>query len=462
MLNFMRPPKDRRDPSLRKQEDPSQHYDSYDPYVGREPNSGYQKRQDPYIHSYDRRDAPYESPRPEEPFEPQMRGPIRERPTQAHQDPRRFEREREYDGYEAAPPLYANRSQDARYHTSYEQNPYGGQDRLGSGSSNRQRSARNQDLKTLGFWEEEDEEQPREEWQEGNALIRFIVVIVGVIFLSAAAWFCYKWVQSSQDDKIPVIRPEEGMIRHRPKDPGGVQVPHTDKLIYDRFSPQTGNGEEEERILAAPEDYGQEETAQDQPYSPPQGPQGSYPPQQGQPQYAPPPPQHGGYPQGYAQQPYTAPPPAAHQQGAPPPVQQGGYPHQAQQPPYQGQYAQPYPPAPLYPQAHQGQGVPAAAPLQAPASQERETVSRVADEASAQEEAGDGVYILMATLPSRAQAERESQRLKRRYNQDLSDYDIEVRRSSDGKFIVVAGPFSKRTEALSVSSRLGRGARVLG
>lgn len=66
-------------------------------------------------------------------------------------------------------------------------------------------------------------------------------------------WLVYEWTAEGESTAPPLIKADQGPMKIRPKDPGGMMVPDQDKLIY-----QSLNGgvveETVERLLPPPEE----------------------------------------------------------------------------------------------------------------------------------------------------------------------------------------------------------------
>ncbi len=86
--------------------------------------------------------------------------------------------------------------------------------------------------------------------------------------LGGLGWLVYERVAEGDGEQAPLIRADDGPMKIRPKDPGGMAVPDQDKLIY-----QTLNGgvaeETAERLLPPPEE----------PLPPPEPPKPPQPPE---------------------------------------------------------------------------------------------------------------------------------------------------------------------------------------
>lgn len=381
------------------------------------------------------------------------------------------------------------------------------------------------ELKGLSFWREEDEPQQDdpENWNDRPSPFKFVIAISGLVVLTAIAWFGYRWLSQSSNEAPPLIQAESGPFKVRPENPGGIAIPHQDKLVYGRLTPQSGEEQPVERLLPPP----------DQHVVMPQNPGYAYAPQQPQPGYASPQQQQaGGYSQPYEQQQqgnqgaYPAPaypnvqgyPPQAGMQpggaeqgyGQQPPVQQQQMPQQPQQayappagyagPAYQGQSQAPYPQPQAYPgspQATTGQpypvygnsaqpgyvdpsqtpnavqpypqaGVPAAGmkPNATPLVEKEIEAKPVAvEKADVAAVAGQAFYIQLGTLPTEQSARLEVDRLSRKYKQDLTGCEPSVRMvdtaGGNRVYRVVSGPFKSRNAALAKSNKLGSSSKVV-
>ncbi len=111
---------------------------------------------------------------------------------------------------------------------------------------------------------------------------KLLLAGIALAGLAALGWYVYE--QRGGTDgavrELPLIKAEEGPVKRRPDDPGGMAVPNQDKLVY-----QMGTGESEgdtfERLLPPPEE----------PLPPPAPPEPETPPepQSGTPPKPPPP-----------------------------------------------------------------------------------------------------------------------------------------------------------------------------
>jgi hypothetical protein len=222
-----------------------------------------------------------------------------------------------------------------------------------------QRHQETQKIKNLSFWdntgqETAEVEEGEEEWTERQSATPFILAVIILVVASTLLWFLFQWASSENSNTPLVIPANTAPFKVRPENPGGTKIPHQDKLIYGRLSPDAGP-QPMERLLPPPEQpmaAHQQRPFEQAPLS--QQPQGM-PPQQ-QPYYSP---DHGqgnpqnnlpGYPQNYSQG----------QQGYAPPSHDYPHPSQGQQ---QGmQQQQPYPPFQVQAPYHQQQQHPTYVP----------------------------------------------------------------------------------------------------
>jgi SPOR domain len=171
-----------------------------------------------------------------------------------------------------------------------------------------------------------------EEWEERHSPVNFIILASLLSVLVVLGWFSYRWFTHSYNGVPPVLMADESPYKVRPENPGGLSIPHQDKLVYSRITPQ--GHPLPERLLPQPE---QPVLPEQQVYAQP-----PYPPQQG------------GYQgEGDGRDPHQVP---VQQSPYPQDYPQGG---QGPQVP-QGQYGGPFPqgePQRVQPQGPQPQGV---------------------------------------------------------------------------------------------------------
>ena len=94
--------------------------------------------------------------------------------------------------------------------------------------------------------------------EEPRSRRRLVPLIGGLALLAAvggAMWYAYQaGVDAGNDSGVPLIVADDGPIRVRPDDPGGLEVPHQNVLVYDRLLPQKSGAPVAEHLLARPEE----------------------------------------------------------------------------------------------------------------------------------------------------------------------------------------------------------------
>lgn len=80
-----------------------------------------------------------------------------------------------------------------------------------------------------------------------------LLAFVAVAAFGWVVWIAYdEGVRTGAVKTVPVIRADVGDIKHKPDEPGGLVVPHQDKLVFNRLAP--GQADEPiERLLPLPE-----------------------------------------------------------------------------------------------------------------------------------------------------------------------------------------------------------------
>lgn len=204
------------------------------------------------------------------------------------------------DRFDNDPDPYRARSQE-RYqeHPSnrrrYEEDDYDDRSPYQSSYQDPRFDDREDDGHRQGFWNDDQEyREPKRsrrrgggdgDWNEKQSPMTFALAVAIIVVLSAFGWFAYQWISPSELAAPPIIRADNPAFKIRPDNPGGMVIPHQDKLVYGRFAPN--EQQTVEHLLAPPEQpvapeerYQQQQYQQQPPY--PQGQQG--PGQYGQPQ----------------------------------------------------------------------------------------------------------------------------------------------------------------------------------
>lgn len=105
---------------------------------------------------------------------------------------------------------------------------------------------------------------------------RILAVAAAVCVLGGfggVVYYAYhEGVRAGSEGVAPLIKAEQQPYKVKPDEPGGMEVPHQDKLIYDEVSPQAGEGTQKaEHLLPPPENPLPRPTAE----APPDQAQGS-------------------------------------------------------------------------------------------------------------------------------------------------------------------------------------------
>ncbi|MHA1571108.1 MAG: SPOR domain-containing protein [Alphaproteobacteria bacterium] len=89
----------------------------------------------------------------------------------------------------------------------------------------------------------------------GHARLAIIAAaLVVVLGSSGVAWFAYnKGFYRASDQLAPLVQAESGATKRRPEQPGGLEIPHQDKLVFERLAPGA-SGPRVERLLPPPEE----------------------------------------------------------------------------------------------------------------------------------------------------------------------------------------------------------------
>jgi hypothetical protein len=90
----------------------------------------------------------------------------------------------------------------------------------------------------------------------GKPRSRALPIFIALFALGAFAgivWYAYtQGVQSGVSTVAPVIKAEDGPTKTKPEQPGGLQVPHQDKQVFQRLLPEGQTPQTVERLLPPP------------------------------------------------------------------------------------------------------------------------------------------------------------------------------------------------------------------
>lgn len=89
-------------------------------------------------------------------------------------------------------------------------------------------------------------------WIDEYRVYVFAAAAVVLLIFIAAIWFAYDSGRDSARGDVPLVRASEEPYRHKPEEPGGMEVPDRDKLVYNRVSGSEEEGDDVQ-LRAGPE-----------------------------------------------------------------------------------------------------------------------------------------------------------------------------------------------------------------
>ena len=99
----------------------------------------------------------------------------------------------------------------------------------------------------------DEADTPEEPDEHRRRLLPVAFAAVGAIAFVAVVWYAYKWgVGAIGPEELPLIKAETGPIKVRPDAPGGLEIPHQDKLVLNEITPDPARPQVE-RLLPPPE-----------------------------------------------------------------------------------------------------------------------------------------------------------------------------------------------------------------
>ena len=96
-----------------------------------------------------------------------------------------------------------------------------------------------------------------DEEEDGNLkkILYSSIVFLAVGGFSVLAWYAYQFGSRPVDvDQLKLIRADETPYKVKPENPGGMEVPYMDKVVYDSISGKENTPAKVERILPSPEE----------------------------------------------------------------------------------------------------------------------------------------------------------------------------------------------------------------
>jgi len=101
--------------------------------------------------------------------------------------------------------------------------------------------------------EPEYEFEDEEETARHQGILPVGLAVIALLGFGAVSWYAYQGVLvDGTQEPIPLIQADAGPIKSRPTAPGGIEVPHQDKLVLNEISPDPEKPQVE-RLLPPPE-----------------------------------------------------------------------------------------------------------------------------------------------------------------------------------------------------------------
>ncbi len=84
-------------------------------------------------------------------------------------------------------------------------------------------------------------------------LLPVLLVLLVLAGFTGLVWYAYTWgIGGIEPQELPLIQAEPGPVKSRPESPGGLEVPHQDKLVLNEIQPDPEKPQVE-RLLPPPE-----------------------------------------------------------------------------------------------------------------------------------------------------------------------------------------------------------------
>lgn len=99
----------------------------------------------------------------------------------------------------------------------------------------------------------DEDNMPEYKFRDDNRRTFLIIASIVTVFLfGGILWYLYYQKNLSEPDEVPLIKADADPVKSRPDDPGGMEVPHQDRLIYDKVSGE--QTELEDSVQPTPEE----------------------------------------------------------------------------------------------------------------------------------------------------------------------------------------------------------------
>lgn len=107
------------------------------------------------------------------------------------------------------------------------------------------------------YWDKDDQllEEPHEEkapWWSSRPVVIVFLAVVSIIILSIL-WHALLPSKPQGNVEVPYVKAEVNPIKTRPADPGGANIPHKDKMVYDLISNKPAEESKQENLQPKPE-----------------------------------------------------------------------------------------------------------------------------------------------------------------------------------------------------------------
>ena len=97
------------------------------------------------------------------------------------------------------------------------------------------------------------DDEPYLEAPRRRSLLPMVVAMLALGGFAGIVWYAYtQGLQVAQADAPPTLTADAGPVKERPEDPGGIEIPHRDKMIYNNLG-QSESDVRVEKLLPPPE-----------------------------------------------------------------------------------------------------------------------------------------------------------------------------------------------------------------